>query len=159
LYLGAERLRREPDRLHVVFVQTAGLLEVSGEQLILREVGASTIYFGYGPQPLAGHMPTSEFLELWEESAYPLTGDSMQAVVSFTGEGNGRQQAERLVVVLGEPRLDCDTLVYKVDLLEGTPPEGNTSGHVFLETVSQESDTDFRLSAELPAASGSCGSC
>jgi hypothetical protein len=103
-----------------MFVQTAHAATSDGATLTLEDVTPSTLYFSDRPQRVAGHMATTDFVDLWAEGENSFETDPPNAVLAFL-EG-GDEAPEDAVVVIRDPRLEDGRLSYSIQTLEGTLP-------------------------------------
>ena len=116
-----------------MFVQTAtGSISKDGT-LTLTEVTPSTIYFSDRPQRVAGHMATSDFVDLWAEGENSFASDPPNAVLSVLAASNGAPQ--EAVVVITEPRLEGGQLSYGIEVLEGSVPADSGPVTLFIDPI------------------------
>jgi len=65
-------------------------------------------------------MHTRKFVDEWGEGENSFAEDPPNAVVSFLEDGES--VPEDVTIVIRDPKLDGDTLMYKVEVLDGTLP-------------------------------------
>ena len=119
------------ERIDALFVQSATGFASEGETITLHGIAESTVYFADRPRREVGHMRSSSFIELWKVGVYSFAIDPPNAVLSFL---DGDDSPDDVVVVLHEPRLEGDSLSYRVDVLEGTLPERSGACSVFIDS-------------------------
>jgi hypothetical protein len=118
------------ERIDALFVQSATGFTSEGALITLHGLAESTVYFADRPRREVGHMRSSSFVELWDVGAYSFAVDPPNAVLSFL---DGEDAPDDVVVVLREPRLEGDRLIYRVDVLEGTLPQRSGPCSVFID--------------------------
>jgi hypothetical protein len=111
---------RQVERIDALFVQSATALTSGLGRITLHGLTDSTVYFADRPRREIGHIRSHRFLELWDAGVASLALDPPNAVLSFLDDDD--DAPEDAVVVLREPRLDGDTLTYRVEVLEGRLP-------------------------------------
>jgi len=114
-----------------LFVQTAKDITLKGGVLTMNGVGSSTLYFSDRPDRIVGHARTDHFTANWG------TGDDSFAAVPpnaalsiLVGD-----EPQDIVVMLKNPRLKSDTLVYDVDILEGNKEATGGASALFIDTL------------------------
>jgi hypothetical protein len=106
-----------------MFVQTARGITSDGATVTLQDVTPATLYFSDRPERVAGHMATTDFVDLWGEGENSFEADPPNAVLSFVDAG--ADAPTDAVVVIKKPTLASGHLSYSIDVLEGTvPPQG-----------------------------------
>jgi len=127
----SEVTEEELEEIEALFVQTATGLASDGESLTLVGLSPQTLYFADRPNREVGHLPTSRFIELWDEGDNSFAADPPNAVVSFT-DFDDVPPADA-VVILMDPQLDGDTINYAVEVLEGKLPVGSGPCTLFID--------------------------
>jgi hypothetical protein len=118
--------------IEALFVQTAGSLTSDGEKTItLRGLSPSTLYFADRPQREVGHMSTKAFVDLWGEGENSFALDPPNAVLSFA-QPEDRPPSD-VVVTIRDPKMDGDSLVYDVDVLDGSLPTSTGPCALFID--------------------------
>jgi len=91
---------------------------LEGQKLTLTGVSGNVVLFTDRPVRAAGQQATGQFIAQWGEGPNSFAKDPPNATVSVLGgETAGVADA---VVVLKNPKLDGSTLVFDVDVLEGS---------------------------------------
>lgn len=119
------------ERIDALFVQSATGFTSEGATITLHGLAESTVYFADRPRREVGHMRSSRFIELWDFGVYSFAIDPPNAVLSFLDDGNA---PDDVVVVLHDPQLDGENLTYRVDVLEGAPPERTGACSLFIDS-------------------------
>jgi hypothetical protein len=127
----AEVTEQELEEIEALFVQTATGLASNGESLTLVGLAPQTLYFADRPNREVGHLPTTRFVELWDEGDNSFAADPPNAVVSFADFDEA--PPEDAVVILMDPQLDGDTINYAVEVLEGKLPVGAGPCTLFID--------------------------
>jgi hypothetical protein len=113
---------RQLERIDALFVQSATSFSSGPGTVRLHGLTDSTVYFADRPRREVGHIPSRRFVELWGTGANSFAIDPPNAVLSFLDDSAGGATPGDVVVVLRDPRLDADTLSYRVEVLEGALP-------------------------------------
>jgi hypothetical protein len=114
-----------------MFVQTASGLTSTDGRVTLTGVTASTLYFSDRPERVVGHMTTGDFVDLWGEGDNSFEADPPNAVLSFLPTGDAAP--EDVVMVIKDPRLNGDDLVYEIDVLDGAMPSSAGPVTLFID--------------------------
>lgn len=127
--------RKEAERIDALFVQSSSAFSSRDGEITLHGVADATVYFADRPRREAGHMPSTRFLELWEDAATSFALEPPHAVLSFLDEP--AEALADVVVVLRDPRLADDRLIYKVEVLDGSLPVTGGPCSLFIDTLSR----------------------
>ncbi|MGD9652080.1 MAG: hypothetical protein AB7V12_06895, partial [Candidatus Dadabacteria bacterium] len=104
-----------------MFVQTATGVTFADGKMTLTGLSPSMIFFSDRPERMAGHVPVTQFLKIWDEGKDSFKNDPPNAVVSVLGEKEGGTD---VIVEISNPSLsEKGDLTYDVKILDGTPPE------------------------------------
>ena len=117
----------------VFFVQNAKSIkfDASTRVLILKDVNPTMIWFTDRPQHLAGHETVQEFVGTWDKGKDSFAANPPNATLSiFRGD-----HVLDVVVVLSDPRLKGNDLVYHVDILEGKIPAVAGISTLFIDSA------------------------
>jgi hypothetical protein len=116
-----------------LFVQTAkGMsFDRAGGKLTLESVSPVTLFFTDRPERIAGNMKTTTFVPFWSEGKDSFLSDPPNADVSIL-EG---EQLRQIVVVLRDPVLQGDSLIYTVKVLQGEMPAKAADVSVFIDII------------------------
>src|ERR1700677_216624 len=103
-----------------LFVQTAKgmMFNKTGSKLALDGVSGVTLFFTDRPERIAGNMKTTAFVPFWSKGKNSFLSDPPTADVSIL-EG---EELRQVVVVLRDPVLQGDSLIYTVKVLQGDMP-------------------------------------
>jgi len=119
------------ERIDALFVQSATAFSSAPGTITLHGLAGSTVYFADRPRREIGHIPSHRFVQLWEAGASNFSVDPPNAVLSFLDD-NGESPPDA-VLVLREPRLEADSLSYKVEILDGTLPARSGACTLFID--------------------------
>ena len=116
-----------------LFVQTAKGMAFDADQnrLTLSGVGPTTLFFSDRPERIAGNMTPAAFVPFWSEGSDSFLADPPNADISILEDGKLRQT----VVVLKDPRLEGENLVYTVKIVGGDMPVLGKDVSVFIDVI------------------------
>jgi hypothetical protein len=116
-----------------LFVQTAKSMtfDKAGSKLVLEDVSPVTLFFTDRPERIAGNMKTTAFVPFWSKGKDSFLSDPPNADVSILDEDQLRQ----VVVVLRDPELQGDRLIYAVKVLQGEMPTKAANVSVFIDII------------------------
>ena len=118
-------------RVEALIVLNARGAKLSGQTLALEGTLPSAILFADRPSRRAGHIATTEVVDLWTSGSF--AKDPPNATVSaFRADGSAVSDA---VVVLKHPRLEGETLAFEVAVLEGDLGKADGPVSVFIDTI------------------------
>lgn len=126
--IGVPTKQKHVDWLIVLNARGAKL---AGQTLTLEGAQPSAILFSDRPVRSAGHMPTSEVVDLWKTGSFAKVPPNA-TVSAFSKDGNS---VSDVVLVLKKPRADGDKLVFDVDVLEGELGKADGPVSVFIDTI------------------------
>ena len=119
----------------VMYVQTAKAVSSAGGTLRLRDVSPIAVFFADRPQRVVGHATVRNMVAGWGDGEDSFAADPPNAVLSVFGGDT----VTDVVVVLSNPRLDGDDLLYDVRVLQGELPATGGASALFIDPVT----TDF----------------
>src|SRR5947209_15289860 len=111
----SEKTDQQVDQIEALFVQSAHGLTTSNGTVTFHGLGHSTLFFADRPQRVVGHLSSKQFVDEWGVGENSFASDPPNAVVSFLEDGAATP--EEVTVVLRDPRIDADTLTYKIEVL------------------------------------------
>jgi hypothetical protein len=118
--------------VEMLFVQSAKNASIADGKLTLTGVSPTTLFFSDRPERIAGHMATDEMVPLWSEGADSFLKDPPNATLStFTTDG----KVANVVLILKNPMLHGDTMIYDVQVLQGTAPQTIDAASLFIDVV------------------------
>jgi hypothetical protein len=118
------------DKVQLLFVQNSIGGSYDGQRITLNGIGA-TIFFSDRPERVAGKVLTSEFISHWDQGSDNFQSNPPNATLSiFTDKG-----VDSVVVQLTEPRLEKNTLSYKVKVLQGKLPNSFGESSLFIDIL------------------------
>jgi hypothetical protein len=122
---------KTPERIDGLFVQSAVWFSSEADDVTLHGIITSTVYFADRPRREVGHIPTSRFVEFWDEGRGTFAEDPPKAVLSFLDLDSSPPADVSLL--LREPRLEGDELTYTVEVLDGTLPTDSGACSLFID--------------------------
>lgn len=124
----------KPEVVPSLIVMNAGGAVLDGGTLTLKDVAGNAIVFADRPVRAAGHALTKTLLDEWNPS-YPdsFAADPPNATVSVFGETD--DTVRDAVVVLKEPRMEGNDLVFAVDVLDGDLTGAAGPAAVFIDII------------------------
>ena len=126
--IGVPSARKRSEALIVLNARDARL---AGATLTLDGVAPSAILFASRPVRSAGHMLTTELVDLWTTGSF--AKDPPNATVSaFAKDGSKVTDA---VVVLRSPKIAGNKLTFDVAVLEGSLGDVDGPASVFIDTI------------------------
>jgi hypothetical protein len=116
-----------------LFVQTARAMtfDKGTSQLTLEGVSPITIMFTDRPERIASQMKTAKFVPFWSKGKNSFLSDPPNADVSILDDDKLKQ----VVVTLMDPKVEGDTLTYKVKVLEGDMPDKGEDVSLFIDII------------------------
>jgi hypothetical protein len=118
------------DKVQLLFVQNSLSGNYDGQRITLNGVG-STLFFSDRPERVAGKVLTSEFISHWDKGSDNFQSNPPNATLSiFTDKG-----VDSVVVELTEPRLEKNSLSYKVKVIQGKLPNSFGEASLFIDIL------------------------
>ena len=122
----------DEETVDFLFVQYAASVTLADGKLTLQGIQPETLYFSDRPDRVVGRESTKKFVEHWwkegEDSFAKNPPNAVLAVMS-------KPVPLDLVVVLKEPVLEGDTLVYKVEVLDGPESGEGEANALFIDVI------------------------
>jgi hypothetical protein len=113
------------------YVQSARGASVKDGVLTLRDVNKTTIFFSDRPQRIVGHESTEDYISDWDVGEDNFAANPPNATLSIF---NGPEPQE-IVLVLRNPRMEADDLLYDVEVLWGKAEASGDATSLFIDTV------------------------
>lgn len=107
----------DSDRNSALLVQTARSVEFVDGRLILHGISPSTLYLSNRSERVVGHIDTADLVASWLRENSRFAKEPPAAALSFVGPASAG--CDDVVVRIHSPRLDQQSLVYSVSILEG----------------------------------------
>lgn len=120
------------EKVNYLFVQSVYEGNFNGKELSLDKISAQTLYFSDRPARKVGHIPTTQFIKLWNEGSNSFKADPPNATLTITT----KDKIVNAVIELMNPRLKGTKLVYDVKIIEGTIPKKFESASLFIDSSS-----------------------
>jgi hypothetical protein len=114
-----------------LLVQNAESVILEDGQLRLVGVSPSTLYFSDRPDRIVGRLMTQEYVDYWGHGENSFKSDPPNAVLSILDT----PEPQDIVVVLREPRLEGEDLVYNVEVLDGNSIATGGASSLFIDVV------------------------
>jgi hypothetical protein len=125
-----------PQQVQLLFVQnsTGVAVDEAKGTLRLKNVSPSTLFFTDRPVRMAGHYHTKgEFLKLWSEGPDSFAKNPPNATLSIVEPG--QPDLQNAVVVLRNPRMAGNDLIYDIKLVEGKLPKASNAAVLFIDVL------------------------
>src|SRR6202048_1957454 len=122
----------KPEIVHSLFVLNSRGATLQGDTLILTGISPSSIIFADRPGRSAGHQPTADVIAEWGSGDDSFAKNPPNATVSVLGEDGSVNAA---VVVLKNPKLEGDKLIFNVQTLEGDLAGADGAAAVFIDII------------------------
>ena len=114
-----------------LLVQNAESVILEDGQLRLVGVSPNTLYFSDRPDRIVGRLMTQEYVDYWGHGENSFESDPPNAVLSILDT----PEPQDIVVVLREPRLEGEDLVYNVEVLDGNSIATGGPSSLFIDVV------------------------
>jgi hypothetical protein len=137
------------NQVQLLFVQNSLGGSYDGQRITLNGVGA-TIFFSDRPERVAGKVLTSEFISHWDKGSDNFQSNPPNATLSILTD----QGVNSVVVELTEPRLEKQTLSYKVKVLQGKLPTSFDEASLFIDILGRWRMYSAGVAAGAAAAGG-----
>jgi hypothetical protein len=132
-FAGAEQAGDKP----VMFVQSAPEASVKDGKLTL--MSPSTTFQKSG---MTGHMPCNKFITAWSNGDESFKTNPPNAVLSaYTPNG----EPKKMDVSLRNPRFEGPNLVYDVNFISGSAPQGMSAAALFMNDIRLASTGDCTI--------------
>ncbi len=116
-----------------LFVQTSRAMsyDPATKRLTLEGVSPVTLFFADRPDRIAGNMRTAAFVPFWSTGKDSFLSDPPNADISTIIDG----ALQQTVVILRDPELSGDNLVYTVESVSGDIPATGSEVSVFIDII------------------------
>jgi len=123
---------QDEETVDFLFVQYAESVTLEDGKLTLMGIQPETLYFSDRPHRVVGRETTEKFVEYWwKKGEDSFANNPPNAVLAVMSEPVPLD----LVVVLKEPVLEGDNLVYKVEVLDGPDSGEGKANALFIDVV------------------------
>jgi len=103
-----------------------------GKTLQLNGNGSSNvIFFTDRPERKAGHMGVKKFKSIWTKGIGSFKSDPPNATLSVIDKGKDLDS----VMTLSNPRIKDNSIIFDVDLIDGSPPKNFNTGGLFIDPL------------------------
>lgn len=116
-----------------LFVQNAHSVSLADGVLTLEGISPTTVFFADRPDRQAAHGLTSEFVSFWTTGGGKdsFKKDPPNATLSIVSA----KDADDIILILANPRLDGDTLRYDVTIIEGADSVEGGPSSLFVDVI------------------------
>lgn len=114
-----------------LFVQNASAVSLQDGVLTLKGIAGDTLYFSDRPDRIVGRVTTGAFVEHWGTGDDSFKADPPNAVLAVLAQ----PEPQDIAVVLREPRLVGDDLVYDVEVLDGAKALNGEASALFIDVI------------------------
>ena len=114
-----------------LFVQHSGQATLADGVLTLKNAASETLYFSDRPDRIAGRITTAEFVEHWAKGDDNFKENPPNAVLSVFEE----PEPKDVVVVLKNPRLEGENLIYDVEVTDGDKSLSGEASSLFIDVI------------------------
>ena len=115
----------------LLYVQSAQGATLDKGLLTLKNVNKATIFFSDRPERIVGHEPTEDFIADWEVGEDNFASNPPNATLSILSGG----EPQEIVLVLKNPRLAKDDLLYDIEVLDGNQQAHGGASSLFIDTI------------------------
>jgi len=130
--IGAPAAAAKPEIVPSLFVLNSRGATLQGDTLTLTGVSPNSIIFADRPVRSAGHQPTADVIAEWGSGDDSFAKNPPNATVSVLSRDGSVKDA---VVVLKNPKLDGDKLIFSVQTLEGDLAGGDGAAAIFIDII------------------------
>jgi hypothetical protein len=123
-----------------LFVQSAKNVAFKDGILTLEEVSPVTAFFSERPNRIVGQIRNDLFLKQWADGKNSFKGDPPNAFLTVFNEKTRPMGA---TVVLRNPRLAGNNLLYDAQILNGSPPAAGIESTLFIDGGGAPCDPQF----------------
>lgn len=121
------------DKVDLLFVQSAPEVAVVGDELRLKNVSPSTLFFSDRPERMTGQLNPAEWQKLWSDGRGSMQKTPPNAVLSVFEPG--KTDPTETVLELRELKADGPDLVYTIHVLNGSPSAAGGQSALFIDDV------------------------
>lgn len=131
-FLISSATAQDEEKVDFLFVQYAKSVTLADGKLTLTGIQPETLYFSDRPDRIVGRESTEKFVEhWWKEGKDSFASNPPNAVLAVMSEPVPLD----LVVVLKEPVLEDDSLVYTVEVLDGPDSGEGKASALFIDVI------------------------
>jgi hypothetical protein len=132
--------KEPPNSPEVLFVQTAKQVAFKDGILTLEGVSPVTAFFSDRPNRIVGQVRNDLFLNQWTEGKNSFKSDPPNAFLTVF---NDKTQPTGATVVLRNPRVAGNNLLYDAQILSGSPPAAGIESTLFIDGGGAPCDPQF----------------
>lgn len=128
----AEDMATDGETVDFLFAQYAKSVTLADGKLTMKGIQPETLYFSDRPDRIVGRLTTKEFVDyLWKDGKDSFEENPPNAVLAVMSEPVPLD----LVVVLKDPVLEGDNLVYTVEVLDGPDSGEGMANALFIDVI------------------------
>src|SRR5262245_38643501 len=136
----AAQTKAPPNAAQYLFVQTAKNVALKDGVLTLEDVSPVTAFFSDRPDRIVGQVRNDLFLKQWTEGKNSFKSDPPNAFLTVF---NDKTQPTGATVVLRNPRVSGNNLLYDAQILSGSPPAAGIESTLFIDGGGAPCDPQF----------------
>lgn len=138
--LVAAQTKAPPNSAQFLFVQSAKNVAFKDGILTLQDVSPVTAFFSDRPNRIVGQVRNDLFLKQWMDGKNSFKGDPPNAFLTVF---NDKTRPTGATVVLRNPRLAGNNLLYDAQILNGSPPTTGIESTLFIDGGGAPCDPQF----------------
>jgi hypothetical protein len=138
--LAAAQPKAPPKAPEFLLVQTAKNVTFKDGVLTLEDVSPVTAFFSERPNRIVGQIRNDLFLKQWTEGKNSFKSDPPSAFLTVFNE---KTRPTGATVVLTNPRLAGNKLLYDAQILKGSPPTAGIESTLFIDGGGAPCDPQF----------------
>ncbi len=92
---------------------------------------SNVIYFTDRPERESGHMSVKKFKSIWSKGINSFSSDPPNATLSAIIKGIDSNS----IMVISNPVIDKNSIIFDVEISEGTPPASFNTGGLFIDSL------------------------
>ena len=117
-----------------LFVQHADSVSLQDGTLVLEGIGETVLFFSDRPHRIVGRETIEQFIESWDEGIDPFLQTPPNAVLTI----KRKDELRDLTVILKDPVLTDQTLVYTVEVHDGPTSGSGDDAALFIDAFGLE---------------------
>lgn len=115
----------------LLYVQSAQGASLDKGLLTLKSINQATIFFSDRPERIVGHETTEDFIADWDVGEDNFASNPPNATLSILSG----DEPQDIVLVLKNPRLAKDDLLYDVEVLDGNQQASGGASSLFIDVI------------------------
>jgi hypothetical protein len=127
----AEKDKTGKKTVDFLFVQNAESVTLKDGVLTLKGVSPDTLYFSDRPNRIAGRITVADFVKQWSKGKDSFKSNPPNAVLTVLENPTPKD----IVVILKDPRIEGDDLVYSVEVTDGEKAVKGEASALFIDII------------------------